>query len=196
MSWPDPEAPESESLAWSLSEHLCVSRALQAIMIHSQFEHHTCCFVLVLNRPATSAYEHVLPFPLPGLLLLSSELLFTESISTFNRLKSSAMKTVQWSHGFKLHKQFGGETMSFWNKLCEPYQVALYTKRRNTTTMFSWICLNSFILHLLRQYFFRGRLCHFTQWAWTEWWPCSRHHAGGCDSGTGVYLDSPKKIHG
>lgn len=99
--------------------------------------YHICCIVLIFTRPAISAYEHIRPFPLfLGRFLLSSELLFTASISTFNRLKSSAMKIVQWSHEFKLHKQFGGEMMSFWNKLWEPPQVALYTEQRTTATVF------------------------------------------------------------
>jgi len=107
---------------------------------------------------------------------------------------SSAMKIVQWSHEFKLHnveEKWCHFEISYVNHTRLHYTL----NRGIQLQFFSWIYLNSFILHLIGQYFSRKSLSQFTQWAWTEWWPYSRHRAGCCDSGTGVYLDSQKKIH-
>lgn len=145
-TWPIP--PESGCVAWGLSIPMS-PELLRWFWYTIKVEHHIYCVVLVLTGSAAiSFYKHILPFLLLlGYFFLSSQLLFTKSISTFKTLKSSAIKTVQWTHKFKTHKQFGGEIMSlFWNKLHELYQVILHTKNRNKTELFLTY-LNLFILY-------------------------------------------------
>ena len=145
MSWPDPQSPWTWISGMKPEGASLFSELCRQFWFTVKVAHHIYCIVLILMRPALSSYEHVLPFSLLlDCFLLSSELLFTEIISTFNRLKSSAMKIVQWSHEFILHSNLEGK----WRH--SELSYVNYTRLHDTLDIviklhfFSWIYLNSF----------------------------------------------------